>query len=204
MSGFTKHVGRTNLDKAKVLVVFRQMPDEPDNALVVYTQHLEARVNDELMSIVENQGQNDMDFYKVANRQQFFDGHNVLESLHLRKALVKVPTSSITMTPGPNMEIPLTDLNKQLNDMVSKAVTKTSSSDVTGDIDYPMPPATNNTSTNSTLDDKVIADGMRRQALQFESEAKRLRDEADGLDPNRQGRPRKAPKAAKASADVAA
>jgi hypothetical protein len=74
---------------------------------------------------------------------------------------------------------------------------------VTGDLDYPATPTTNNTSPSSTLDDKVIADGMRRQALQFESEAKRLRDEADGLDPNRQGRPRTAPKAAKASADVA-
>jgi hypothetical protein len=203
MTKFTKHIGKM-LDNAKVLVVFRQMPDEPENALVVYTQNLEVRVNEELMQIVENQGQNDMDFYKVANRQPFFDGRNVLESLHLRKALVKVPTSSVTMTPGPNLEIPLSDLNKQLNDMVSKAVTKTSSSDVTGDLDYPATPTTNNTSPSSTLDDKVIADGMRRQALQFESEAKRLRDEADGLDPNRQGRPRKAPKAAKASADVTA
>jgi hypothetical protein len=198
MANFTKHIGKTP-DSARVLVVFRQMPDDPNHALIVYTQRLDAHVHDQLMNIVENQGQNDMDFYKIASRHSFFDGRNVLESLHQRRVLVKVPTSTVTMTPAPGLEIALTDLNKQLNDIVP---VKTTSGDITGETDYPM--AATSSSSPGTLDDKAIADGMRRQALQFENEAKRLRDEADGLDPNRQGRPRKAPKAAKASADVAA
>lgn len=197
MANFTKHIGKTP-DGARILLVFRQLPDDPSNALIVYTQKLEPHIHDELMNIVENQGQNDMDFYKVANRHSFFDGRNVLESLHLRKLLTKVPVSLITMTPSPGLEISLSDLNRQLNDI---APVKTTSGDITGETDYPR---VEESSSAGTLDDKAIADGMRRQAAQFEMEAKRLRDEADGLDPNRQGRPRKAAKPSKTSADLVA
>ena len=192
MSTFTKHVGKTP-DNAKVVVVFRQLPDEPDQALVVYTQKLDAQLHDQFMPIVENQGQADMDFYKIATRSPFFDGRNLLESLHARGLLTKVPAANITMTPTAGHEINLADLNTQLNSM---APLKTSSGDITGEQTAPSMP----TNSPGTLDDKTIADGMRRQALQFEMEAKRLRNEADGLDPNRQGRPRKA---AKAVAEVA-
>lgn len=194
MSTFTKHVGKT-AENAKVLVVFRQLPEEPDQALVVYTQKLDAKMHDDVMSVVENQGQADMDFYKVASRYPFFDGRNLLESLHLRGVLTKVPTKSITMTPTVGHEINLAELNTQLN---SIAPLKTTSGDISGDTTV----APNVSSSPNTLDDKTIAEGMRRQALQFENEAKRLRNEADGLDPSRQGRPRKA--AVKMAADVAA
>lgn len=197
MSTFTKHVGKTP-ENAKVIVVFRQLPDEPDQALVVYTQKLDANMHDQFMPIVENQGQTDMDFFKVASRHPFFDGRNLLESLHTRGLLTKVPASSITMTPTVGHEINLAELNSQLNKM---APLKTTSGDISGEGNV-TPPAVNN--SPGTLDDKTIADGMRRQALQFEAEAKRLRDEADGLDPNRQGRPRKSSKTAEASVDVSA
>lgn len=188
MATFTKHVGKltANNSNAKVLVVFRQLPEEPDSALVVQTQQLDANMHDQLMMIVENQGQNDMDFYKVASRETFFDGRNLLESLHMRGLMVKVPASDVTMTPGPGLEIALSELNKQLAQV---APLKTTSGDISGDF-APAPPVAQN--APGTLDDKTIADGMRRQAMQFEAEVKRLREEADKLDPNRQGRPRKA------------
>jgi hypothetical protein len=191
MATFTKHVGKLTASNqnAKVLVVFRQLPEEPSQALVVLTQQLDANMHDQLMAIVENQGQNDMDFYKIASRETFFDGRNLLESLHLRGLLVKMPTSDITMTPSSGMEIALDQLNKQLNEM---APVKTTSGDISGDYNTPAPAAS--TSTPGTLDDKTIAEGMRRQAMQFEAEVKRLREEADKLDPNRQGRPRKSAK----------
>lgn len=193
MPSFTKHVGRTD-DKKKVVVVFRQMPEEVDQCLVVYTQALKEQYHDELMRFVEGHAQNDVELYKAASRESFYDGYPVLESLHLNKALVKVPTSSVTMTPTPGLEIKLDELNAQLNQI---AASKTTSGDISGDV--PMANnVTQNARTSGTLDDKAIADGMRRQAMMFETEAKKLKEQADKLDPNRQGRPRK--KAATAEA----
>jgi len=85
----------------------------------------------------------------------------------------------------PNVTIALTELNAQLKQMIPQ---KTTSGDISGEGD--VPPLTQR-SAPGTLDDKTIAEGMRRQALQFEFEAKKLREEADSLDPSRPGRPRK-------------
>jgi hypothetical protein len=186
MPTFTKHVGRTD-DRKKVVVVFRQLPEEVDQCLVVYTQALEPQYHDELMRFVDGHAQAETDFYKAASREMLYDGLNVLESLHTKKFLVKVPTASITMTPIPGMEIKLDELNAQLNQM---AASKTTSGDISGDVQVPANVAQNARSPGA-LDDKAIADGMRRQAAMFENEAKKLREQADDLDPNRQGRPRK-------------
>ena len=177
MTTFTKHVGKTT-DGKKAVVVFRQIPGAEDHALVVLSEYIEPNIHDELMNYVENQGQSDMDLYKVLSRYSWFDNTNILESLHTRKLLTKLPVSDITMTPAPSVTVSLSELNSQLNKMVAK----TSSADVSGE---PK-------SAPGTLDDKTIAEQMRRQAVQFESEAKRLRSEADALDPSRPGRPRKA------------
>jgi len=185
MTTFTKHVGKT-ADGKKAVVVFREIPGAEDHALVVLSEYIDPNIHDELMGFVENQGQADMDLYKVLSRHSWFDNTNVLESLHTRKLLTKVPVSEITMTPTPSVTVSLTELNSQLNKMVAK----TSSSDVSGE---PR-------SAPGTLDDKTIADQMRRQAMQFEAEAKRLRSEADTLDPSRPGRPRKAAATATAEA----
>lgn len=177
MATFTKHVGKTAEGK-KAVVVFRQIPGAEDHALVVLTEYIDPGIHDELMNYVENQGQADMDLYKVLSRHSWFDNTNVLESLHTRGLLTKVAVKDITMTPTPSVTVSLAELNAQLDKMVAK----TSSADVSGETRSPP----------GTLDDKTIAEQMRRQALQFESEAKRLRSEADALDPSRPGRPRKA------------
>jgi hypothetical protein len=192
MSQFIKHIGKLS-DNSKVLVMFRFLPDAPDQALVVKTQDLKPEIHDELMQIVENQGQSDMDFYKVASRTSFINGGQVLESLHTSGKLVKLPVADITMTPLPNVTIPLSDLNAQLKQMIPE---KTTSSDIGTE---ETPPLTQR-SAPGTLDDKTIAEGMRRQALQFEFEAKKLREEADALDPSRPGRPRNKGADAKAAA----
>jgi hypothetical protein len=184
MSSFIKHIGKST-DNKKLVVVFRELPDAPDQALVAFTQDMKPELSDELMHIVENQGQSDMDFYKVASRTTFINGGQVLEDLHKRGLLTKVPVAEITMTPLPNVTISLADLNAQLKQMIPQ---KTTSGDISGEAD--VPPLTQR-SAPGTLDDKTIAEGMRRQALQFEFEAKKLREEADTLDPSRPGRPRK-------------
>lgn len=181
MTTFTKHVGKTK-DGKKAVVVFRQIPGAEDHALVVLSEYLEPNVHDELMPYVENQGQAEMDLYKVLSRYSWFDNTNILESLHQRKLLTKLPVSDITMTPTPSMTISLAELNAQLNNIGAK----TSSADITNE----------SRSAPGTLDDKSIAEQMRRQAIQFETEAKRLRSEADALDPSRPGRPRKTATAA--------
>ena len=49
MAAFTRHIGRVPNTGARIVVVFRQLPDEPDQALIVYSDALTDRYHDDLM-----------------------------------------------------------------------------------------------------------------------------------------------------------
>lgn len=177
MPKFTKHVGKLS-DGTKVVVVFRELPGDSTHALVVKTAQLNPELHDDLMRMVDGVGQTDKDFYQVASRTLLTNGGKALESLHVTGKLTKVLVSDVTMMPSPNTSISLTELNSQLNAMHPS---KTTSRDMVGVERTQRKP-------NDPLDDKSIAEGLRRQALQYEAEATKLRKEANSLDPVRQAR----------------
>jgi hypothetical protein len=163
-------------------VVFREIPGDEHSCLVVETEQLNPTYHDSLMEAVESiTGQEDMDFYKYANRSVFPDGRNMLEALHLSGWLRKVATSEITMLPTPEMKIKLNELNNQLSQLNDAG--KTTSSSVSQSSEEPAQAS----NPPGTLSDSQIANQMRSQAAFFKKEAERLYAEADTLDPQTTG-----------------
>jgi len=171
MPTFLKHVGQVASTGKKCVVVFRTIPNEETSCLVVETEVLGTNYHDNLVEAVESpSGQEDIDFYKYAQRNTFFDGRNMLEAMHISGWLKKFPTNEIIMMPTRDIKINLSDLNAQLDQNDSS---RTTSSDISQSESKPA----------GILDDKDIANQMRNQAAFFRSEAERLLKEANTLDP---------------------
>lgn len=108
-----KHVGRMKNNSAKVAVVFRTLPGDVHNALVVGTNGLTDMYHDNLMSVLESaSGQQANELADVLAVRKYPDGTNILEYLHSNGHLKKVPTKNVLMTPDNKTQIGLDELNK--------------------------------------------------------------------------------------------
>ena len=198
MADFIRHIGRVPNTGARIVVVFRQLPDEPDQALIVYSDALTDRYHDDLMAALESpNAQTGPDLFPFLQRQRFSDGIPMLDGLHGKKLLQKTPTNMITMTPAQGMTIKLDELNKDLGDIDWGTLEQPEAGQVV-DTNAIQPgdraPATATASGQSALSDADLAASNLRQATSLEEEAKRLRDEAYEFDPNlkpKRGRPKK-------------
>jgi len=169
---FLRHVGIIKDVGTRVVVIFRQVPNEPNFCLVVETDTLPDRYHSDIMNAVESiTAQEALDFYVYANRQFLSDGSNMLTGMHEKGYIKKMPTRNIIMRPGPNVEINLEELKNQLASM-------------NGD---------DQTVGEKVLDNKSIATNLRNQAVLYEKQASDLRKQAEDLDPQKRpvGRPRK-------------
>ena len=113
-----KHVGElADESKAKVIVLYRTVPGEPNNTLVVGTKFLPDMYHNALMRAVESEGgqaENELGVYLA--RQTFPDGTNMLSLLHDDGYIKKFKTKDIVMTYGTTAEgkIPLNKLNEMI------------------------------------------------------------------------------------------
>lgn len=191
MAQFIKHVG-VNGNQKKVVVVFREVPGDSDSALVIPTDNLPQLYHDDLIRAIESTNcQASLDPSEYLFRQSFHDGTNMLNTIHQRGWMLKVPTKSVVMTPRPGLNINLVDLNRELKQLSNEQAASsgaTRSSDIaTNAPSQPQPqqrsqpePARN---PPGVIDDVQLAAKFRAQANSFESEARRLREEAEKLDP---------------------
>ncbi len=86
-----KHTGYNNKTKRKVVVIFREIPEERESALVVETESLMDRFHDGLMSATESaEGQATDNLYEVLNRRMFFDGEPMLQTLHSKVGYIRL------------------------------------------------------------------------------------------------------------------
>ena len=109
----TKHVGLYG-DKPCV-VVFRELPEEADQALIVISDSLEGQFHDDIMSVVDSpEGQESNNVSEVFFRRRLTDGENMLEALHTRGKLTKVPVDMVKLTPAPNQAVELAEVNAEL------------------------------------------------------------------------------------------
>ena len=180
-----KHVGYDIASKRKYVVVFRELPDDTKNALVVDTGNLTDRYHDGLMSAVEStEAQNSEDLYKVLDRKLFFDGENVLAHLHVKKFLKKVATNTVVLSPTPGTEIPLDKHNEHLGSIVIPEESSNKPSDfVAGSVEQ-----------DNTIG---IARNLIIQAQLLEEDARKKRAEAENVHPginDETKRPRGRPK----------
>lgn len=184
-----KHLGHDTSTKRKYVVVFREIPDDTNNCLVVESDTLTDRYHDGLMSSVESaEAQQSDELYEVLNRRMFFDGDNILVTLHNKRWLKKVSTDSVTMSPSPNETILLKDLNVLINS------TKTEASNESLDDNKPsdfVPGESQESESDGQARNLII------QAQLLEEDARRKRNEAERLSPginDQTKRPRGRPK----------
>ncbi len=198
-----KHTGRMIKSGAKVLVVFRTLPGESNYSLVIPVAQLSDTYHDSIMKVVESdQAQEVFEFGEILFIRSFPDGRPMLQALRADGLLERVTTDSVLMTPTPNDNIPLHQLNsliaEQKNCAVDDLCTFVSGApkqsdatvenvaavnDLGKDLGEPSKPAKIQAQQNEILSDKDIAKGLRRQADALYKEAARLRKEAEDLDP---------------------
>jgi hypothetical protein len=114
-----KHIGELVDGGAKVVIMYRTVPGEPNNCLVVGTKFLPDIYHNGLMKAVESEGgQQANEFADFASRQTFADGTNMLAMLHNDNYIKKFKTNEIMVTFGntPDGRI----LLNKLNEMVAK------------------------------------------------------------------------------------
>jgi hypothetical protein len=114
-----KHIGELVDGGAKVVIMYRTVPGESDNCLVVGTKFLTDLYHNSLMKAVESDGgQQAEEFADFAGRQTFPDGTNMLAMLHNDNYIKKFKTKEIMVTFGNTADGRIL-LNK-LNEMVAK------------------------------------------------------------------------------------
>jgi len=115
-----KHIGElADGSKAKVVILYRTVPGEADNCLVVGTKFLPDLYHNGLMKAVESEGGQSADeLADYIGRQTFPDGTNMLAMLHNDNYIKKFKTKEIMVTYG-NAEDGRILLNK-LNEMIAK------------------------------------------------------------------------------------
>ena len=132
---YFKHVGElADESKAKVVVVFRVVPGEPNNCLVIGTKFLPDMYHNALMRAVESEGgQQAMELGEFLGRQTFPDGTNMLAMLHNDNYIKKFSTKDVIVTFGNTTEgrIALNKLNEQIARDMGKKVSELSVQDET-------------------------------------------------------------------------
>ena len=115
-----KHIGElADASKAKVVIMYRTVPGEPNNCLVVGTKFLPDIYHNGLMKAVESAGGQDAEeFADYAGRQTFADGTNMLAMLHNDNYIKKFKTNEIMVTYGTGADGRIL-LNK-LNEVIAK------------------------------------------------------------------------------------
>jgi len=199
-----KHVAKTHTGK-KCVVVFRELPDEPHNCLVVDTDALPDWMHDDIMNAVESPGaQQSTDFYAYAERTVLTDGTNMLQALHKTGRLQKVPTDTITMTPNNSVSVGLTEINnivREQNGDKPVVTPPTDQVEMVGKTMDVMESVATPTTSNEGITDNDLAKQFLAQAKGFETEAKSLKAQAYELAPGLKPGPKK-PAAKKESESV--
>jgi hypothetical protein len=112
MAKFTKHVGKMKNNSARIAVVYRTLPGDPQSALVVGTNGLTDAYHDSLMSLIDSDaGQQANELADVLAVRRFPDGTVMLQYMHANGHLKKVPTKLVLMTPNSQTSTPLDELN---------------------------------------------------------------------------------------------
>ena len=175
MVAITKHIGKMNDAGTRIAIVFRQVPDEPDNALVVSTDNLPTLYHDAFIQLIDSpEGQEANELQEILNRRQFPNGANMLQTLHNGGYLIKVKTEDVNVMPRPGQTIALNELNAEIEK---------------------INPTPNVTAGATDVDiTKAEASRLLAEANSLEEQAKTVRENAYAMDESlrpKRGRPSK-------------
>lgn len=108
-----KHVGK--IGEKPCVILYREVPGEAENALIVKTESLPDVQHDGLMNVVQSaEAQESNDIADVLDRRQFSDGQNILQALHFDRRIEKVSVDLVTLTPTPSTSVPLGEVNAEI------------------------------------------------------------------------------------------
>jgi len=182
-----KHVGHVG-SGTKVLVAFRTLPGEPNNALVIPTAALKQTYHDELDSLVmKDESQQAFEFATILNVRKFSDGSTMLPSLHAKGHLQKVPTSEVTMTPATTKDswIKLDELNKIIADQRGVGIDELALTE-SGQPGKTVAVANEvSVDDQGVMSDEDLATKYRADADALYKEVQELRKKADELSPKK-------------------
>lgn len=108
-----KHTGQLNNTGKNVVVVFMQLPEDPDFALVIDTDALPDMYNESLRRILEStEGQQAKNLADVLARRPAPDGSSttMLQKFHMSNRLMRTPVSNVTMVPRRGVRWPLSEV----------------------------------------------------------------------------------------------
>jgi hypothetical protein len=181
-----KHVGKMKNNSARVVVVYRTLPGEATNCLVVGTQGLGDSYHDFLMTTVESAaGQDANELADILATRRFSDGSVMLGFLHANGHLRKVATSTVLMTPDSQTQIPLDQLNQIIADQKGVTIEDLAVNDGSAE-------SQDKAKKGSKKEDNIVVDTpatpksaaeLRSEADALYKKAALLRKEADELDP---------------------
>jgi hypothetical protein len=195
----TKHVGRIAKTRKKCGIVYRVVPGEPENCVVVMTESLEAADHDSLINLINSAtAQDSYELGEAMARSQLSDGSNMLARFHTTGRMQKVATNLVEMTPNNNASINLAELNNiiaqqkgvTVNDLALGGAKPAANTGVTNAADAYVTPSMAAmdeavTTNDGILDDETLAKQLRSQADSMFKEAQRLRSEAEELAPSK-------------------
>ena len=189
MAEIMKHVGQYGGNPC--VVVFREIPNEPENCLVVVSNTLEERDHDDLMETVSStEAQATGDLSSVLARRQMTNGEQLLNFLHFNKKLQKVPVSMVTLTPTPSQNVALAEVNAEIKKITNDPVAPVTDPGHLRE-DNPATSQVNPSEAPAEVPAENPAQGLLLQADLMEQDAENLlaeskakRQEAYDMDPS--------------------
>ena len=112
-----KHIGKLKDGGAAVAIVFRTVPGEPKNCLVIGPKFLDENYQNTFMKALESaEGQSAFELGHHLMKSRFTDGVEILQFLHQNNFLKKISTENVivTMGVGTGGEVPLDELNEMI------------------------------------------------------------------------------------------
>lgn len=175
-----RHLGKIVNTDMRCVVVFMQIPDRPDHALIVTTDNLNPRFEQALLSIVESQeAQKEPALGTVLNRRLLPDtGQPILQALHEARLLRPIHIDQILMLPMPNTPYPLREVITMMGG-VAPAI----SEEVPVIAEEKYNPHVQNANAMNVEQRVGIARNLIIEAEMLESDAKAKRERAYVLSP---------------------
>lgn len=121
MSAPQRHIGRMARTDQRLIVIFMQIPDREDHALIVASDSLPPRFEQALMQVVQSpEGQSAQDLGTVLARRLMPDTNtSLLATLHTAGLLQPVPVDNIVMFPLPNQAYPLRKILESMGRLIT-------------------------------------------------------------------------------------
>jgi len=179
ISRMKKHTGTLTNTGVRCIVVFRKIPGDEENCLVVETDRLNDMYHNSLMEFVASpESQKTNEFSEILNRRTFPDGLNALQALHYKGLLRKTPVAMVNLLPFPGQVLPLGLLNAQLDGTVDQYTEKKQAKE-----DAVVAEQRRINPMSDPTNPEAIAQGLLLQAELLEAEAKSKRAEAYNIAP---------------------